>query len=154
MPQPRKPTALLAPSSIAKGGARYADRANEPKYAVIEIGEPPSILMWDELACQVWRETAAFLNVSKVMTVADINHLILYCQTFADWRRDEAIVALDGRTVPTDRGGMQKHPLLAVISQNKALLNTLSQQFGMTPASRSKVTAAPGEKPKSTFAED
>lgn len=154
MPRPRKPTELLAPSSIAKGGARYAERANEPKYAVIEIAQPPAILAWDELACQVWRETAAFLNASRVMTLADVNQLVMYCQTFADWRRDEAIVALEGRTVLTDRGGMQKHPLLAVIAQNKALLNTLGQQFGMTPASRSKVTAAPGEKPKSTFAED
>lgn len=144
----------LAPSTIAKGGAKMRDRMErEPSYATIVLDEPPEILKTDELACSVWRDTVGFLNATKVMTVADVNQLLIYCQTFADWVRDEQTVRLEGRTVCTDRGGMQKHPLLAVIAQNKSFINAFGREFGMTPASRAKVRSAPTEKPKSEFDE-
>jgi P27 family predicted phage terminase small subunit len=150
-----KPISLLSPSTIAKGGASMKQRlAGAPKFAQIVIEEPPSIIAGDELACQAWRDVASFLNANRVMTVADINQLVIYCSTWADWVRDEEEVKRAGRVVCTERGGMQKHPLIAVIAQNKLLLNQMSKEFGMTPASRAKVSAAPEEKKVSEFAED
>jgi phage terminase small subunit len=44
--------------------------------------------------------------------------------------------------------------LIAVIAQNKILLSQMSKEFGMTPASRAKVSTAPQEKKVSEFAMD
>lgn len=156
MPKPRKLASQLAPSTIAKGGAAYKNRMTEPQYKpfVLSADNVPDDLLKDEIASRVWRDVADFLNESRVMTIADVNQLIIYCQTYADWRRDEETIALEGRTVRTDRGGMQKHPLIAVVNANKLLLNNLGQQFGMTPASRSKVNPAPEPKKGNSFADD
>jgi P27 family predicted phage terminase small subunit len=150
-----KRPSLLSPSTIAKGGPAMRQRIeNMPKFAQIVLDEPPALIAHDDLACAAWRDVATFLNTNKVMTVADVNQLIIYCSTWADWIRDEEEVRRVGRTVCTDKGGMQKHPLIAVIAQNKILLSQMSKEFGMTPASRAKVSTAPTEKKVSEFAMD
>ena len=147
-----KPVNQLAPSTLAKGGEKMRQRlAGVPKFAQIDVDEPPAVIADDELACQAWRDVAGFLNSNRVMTVADVNQLILYCATWADWRRDEDTVRKDGRTIDNSKSGIMKHPLIAVISQNKILLTQMSKEFGMTPASRAKVSARKEEKPVSEF---
>lgn len=157
MPARRKPIALLAPTALTKNLIRNAvkGRFDQPDYPVVLMDEPPSDLEHDEIASRYWKDIAPMLNEQRVMTLADVTSFAMYCQVLADLERDRNAVALEGRTHMDDKGVLRKHPLIAVIADNRRLAASLAQQFGLTPASRSKAIPAPEDKTvTSVFAQD
>jgi len=139
-----KPTALLAPSAFKKNRKRNlaAGRALEdPDFGQIDLTHVPEILEHDELAQKAWHDLEPILTRTKVMSLADVKMFIIYCQTYADLQRDQHTVALDGRTITTPQGVLARHPLLGVIQSNRTLILQISQQFGITPSSRSRVAS-------------
>jgi P27 family predicted phage terminase small subunit len=146
---------MLAPSAFKKNKNRN-ERAGrsliEPAFPKIDLDVPPPILEHDEKAQEIWRELAPILTSTKIMTMADANMLVVYCQVFADYLRDLHTVSLEGRMVESERG-RTKHPLLSVISDNRGKILQMSQQFGITPSARSKVAAVEKTVEKDEFEE-
>ena len=130
MPQPMKPTAL----KVLTGTVRK-DRANpdEPQYEVSEGMGPPPWLR-DGTAVAVWNELAGILEGHRVLTVADRHALAQLCNlesaAQAVWRSGET-------------------PNNAMLNQIRMFL----QEFGLTPASRPKVSGAGPAKSANPFAE-
>jgi phage terminase small subunit len=119
--RPRKPTAL----KVLHGTDR-ADRANpsEPRPAL--GAEPPPWLPETGVAREAWDRLAAVLTEMKVLTVADAEALALACVALADY--------LDA---PSDADNWRR----ADAAWKRYLYGL--RDFGLTPASRSKVSAAP-----------
>jgi len=119
MPNPRKPTAL----KVLEGTDR-PDRANpaEPHYQPTSGLEP---LDWlnGPTAVEVWKELVGLLEGARVLTKGDRIALMTLC----NWQAD-VIDAWRSRTKPT----------AAEVTQ----LRLLYQEFGLTPASRSRVSSA------------
>jgi phage terminase small subunit len=121
MPTPPKPTAL----KILDGTAR-ADRVNpnEPKPAL--GARPPSWLPRTGVAWSTWRKHTRVLGKVRVLTEADADALAAGCMAL-----DEAITGT--------KSGADWHKVDAAWRRYWQCL----QHFGMTPASRTKISAAP-----------
>jgi len=155
--RPRKPLHLLAPSAFEKNRKRNdaIGRFDQAEYPVLILDEVPAALVHDEIASRYWTDLAPMLNQHRVMTLGDVNSFVTYCRVLADIERDEHAVMLEGRTHTGDDGVIRKHPLIAVIAENRRMSNVLAQQFGLTPASRTKAAPIPVKAEKvNNFAED
>jgi P27 family predicted phage terminase small subunit len=102
------------------------------------VPDPPSFLA--PLAAGEWRRIAPELHRLGLLTALDITPLAAYCQAFAVWC-DAARAFADGRT-------HEERTLLSRISREAGSdMVRYSKQFGMTPSSRSAVSAAVSDRP-------
>lgn len=141
MARPRTPTAL----KLVKGTARK-DRTNkaEPKPRRV-IPSPPEHL--SDRARTAWGAMSVILDRMGVLTEADAVALEDLCETYAELV--EARQALRDRGQATYEGGGEKsgtiyrsYPEVAQVADASRRLMALLTKFGMTPADRSRVSAA------------
>lgn len=119
----RKPT---APNLKVLAGTNRQDRevADAPEFDLVEhFPDPPDYLEKDGTA--MWNDLGPQLVAAKVLQAVDLYSLEQLCVAWQSFRRKA-------------RAGME-----ATAAENTAL-KSLFSEFGMTPASRRKVTA--GEK--------
>jgi P27 family predicted phage terminase small subunit len=152
MPGPaRKPT-------IQKqlGGTLQPSRTNaaEPTPAVY-LPTPPEWL--SERAKAYWAEIGAVLLAMKLCTAADGPAMMLLTETLAEWA--EARQAVHGLglvyEMQTEGGQTMRRPNPEVSMASDAMKRTLNmlREFGLTPSSRSKVSALGDNDGKDPFAE-
>lgn len=123
----RKPTKL----KIIQGTAR-PDRvpANEPKPRPIAPDPLPGL---DRFGKQAWRRLAPMLDRLGLLTEADAEMLWALCQTWSQLRK--AVRELN-RLSPSD----PDYRRIAVTVENaRKDLRLLGAEFGLSPASRSKI---------------
>lgn len=100
------------------------------------------------MAAPEWRRVAPELYRLRLLTPLDYTLLAVYCDAYARWR--EASAALDaaalldpethGLLVTTKDGGVAANPLIWIASNAAKAMVKYATEFGMTPASRSKVS--------------
>lgn len=98
-----------------------------------------------------WKRVAQLLQEAKLLVDADRTALALYCTAVDRAQRAEKEIERDGMTVknPTT-GALHAHPLLTVAKEARAQALRYGCEFGLTPASRSKIAApAGGKEPES-----
>lgn len=147
MPGPRPlPTAV----KIARGRAGHHpinDREPEPRR---KLPRCPSWLQ--EEARAEWRRKARELYDAGLLTVVDDSALAAYCTVFARWVEAESKVHEQGMVVETTNGNPIQNPYLAIANRAMDDMRRYLIEFGMTPASRSRVKVVSAEKEK-TLAE-
>jgi P27 family predicted phage terminase small subunit len=151
MARPRKPTNILKLSgAFKKNPQRAAERAREPKFTA-GIGEMPDWL--DTYATEEWQRVAAELDLAGVTSQVEATALACYCQAVSRLRKAEAEIFRDGITIMTE-GGLKKHPSVTIAKEAMLVIRAFAAEFGMTPASRSKVQAKVPDnvKPMNEFA--
>jgi P27 family predicted phage terminase small subunit len=109
------------------------------------IPEPPEWL--SDVALEHWRTLAPELDAAGVLTVADGHALAMLCEAHAEWRSaSEAIeqkgevytkVTAAGKSTPVAR------PEVAMRSDAWSRMKSMLAEFGLTPSSRSRVSATP-----------
>jgi hypothetical protein len=121
MPQHRVPTSVLAARGAFKNHpSRAAERVHEP-IPVGELGPPPKYLTKEEK--KVWKELASIIPEGVAFTTDR-------------WIVETAVVLMAKQRART-----------ILCSERNLLVNCLSK-MAMTPSDRSRVHAAPAEKPK------
>ncbi|TDN38271.1 phage terminase small subunit P27 family [Hymenobacter sp. UV11] len=149
--RPRKPTAQKA-----LGGTLQPSRTNphEPT-ADVYLPTPPDWL--SDRAKQYWGEIGAVLLSMKLTTVADGPALQLLTEALAEWAEAREFVNREGMSyeIYTKQGGVmhRAYPQVAIASDAWRRASSMLTQFGLTPASRSKVSALGGEDGKDPFEE-
>lgn len=145
MPNPRKPT----PLKIVEGTAR-ADRLNpnEPKPPV-SIPSCPSGLSAGAKA--EWRRIAPALEDMGLLSQIDRAALAGYCELYARWQKAEREIQKPaakggGEVVTTPNGSLQVSPWVSISRAALSEMRKFASEFGLTPASRSKVSAEPPKK--------
>lgn len=135
MARPKKPTAL----KILQGTAR-PDRANphEPEYAPLDL-EPPHYLTADER--REYLRLCGMMRSAGVMTVADVDALVMYVRAWRRWRAAHDVLIEQGETHDTP-GGLRARPEVKIARDAQIELVRLMTEFGLTPASRAKVSSA------------
>ena len=140
MPSPRKPTA----TKIAEGNpGKQKLPPSEPKPKV-EIPSCPSYL--DSDAKKEWNRISKILKKYKLITQADRTALAIYCQEYSAFIRATVELSKEELVIPTVTGGIQKNPLAVLRNQSANTLVKYLNEFGLTPASRSKVAMLENEK--------
>jgi P27 family predicted phage terminase small subunit len=136
MPGPApKPTAL----KLIQGnpGKRPLNKA-EPKPG-IDSGYCPRHLRGH--AAAEWRRVVPELRRMGLLTVLDRTALEAYCSEYALYRQAATLLEEHGLTFITKKGYVQQRPEVAIAQKALAAMRAFMTQFGMTPASRTKVSA-------------
>ncbi|MCH7780243.1 MAG: phage terminase small subunit P27 family [Acidobacteria bacterium] len=91
-----------------------------------------------------WKRMVPTLRDMGVLTVADGEALAAFCQTYARWRQAEEFLDQHGMVYPLrdEKGNvrcMQQFPQVSIARNLLLLMRSFLQEFGMTPASRSRI---------------
>jgi P27 family predicted phage terminase small subunit len=90
-----------------------------------------------------WLELTGMLKEAGVMTVADVDALLAYVQIYWLWRDALDKIKVEGLMVPDEKTGfMVVHPMHRIRRDAQADLVKLMIEFGLTPASRSRVVSS------------
>lgn len=135
MPTPRKPTTL----KILQGNpGKRPLPANEPKP---ELGAKMPETLSAEARAE-WSRIAPKLEACGVLTNIDGQALAMYCETWARWMQSGEHLRRHGLLIETPTGRTAQSPMLVIHNTAARQLRELLVEFGMTPASRSRVSAA------------
>jgi P27 family predicted phage terminase small subunit len=144
MANPRKPTALKV-----LHGTNRKDRANpkEPRPVSLPAGSTPPDWLSDR-GKEAWGDILPILRDLGVMTVADPVALGMLCDALVEYQEARAVVREHGATYWT-RGKsemLRARPEVQIASDAWRRAKLMLSEFGLTPASRARVSAAqPGE---------
>jgi P27 family predicted phage terminase small subunit len=144
MPGPaRKPTELKELE-----GTTRKDRTNvrEPRPLLLGSADPPPAWLRGRAARLGWREALPMLTGMRVATIADRVAVGLLCEAFGRWLDARTALAKRGSTTyttETESGSVMHREFPEVGQVERAWKQVLeaAKEFGMTPASRSKVNA-------------
>lgn len=138
---PPTPTALRL---VAGNPGRRPINENEPKPPAARP-EPPDVL--SETARAEWRRVVEVLYKVGLMTKLDVPVLAAYCDAYARWSECVGIMAelakrdpgTHGIVVNTTNGNPIMNPVLATLRSSRADMVRLALEFGMSPASRTRI---------------
>lgn len=131
-----KPTALKI---LAGNPGKRALNSREPHPRVsARVPRVPNYLSDD--AKRVWRKLAPRLHEAGLLTEVDVYALAQYCTLYARWRQAEKALASDGPVITTSNGNMVQSPWMGIANRALEMMNRLAREFGMTPASRSRIS--------------
>lgn len=135
MPGPsRTPTKILK----LRGSREAKSRKSEPQPAT---GAPlcPS---WMTARAKVeWRRIAPELTRLGLLTGVDKSALAAYCTAVAEMEDAVKVLEAEGRYQKSTTGSIQRHPAHLTLAESLKRVASLSHLFGLSPGSRSKVTA-------------
>ena len=130
-----KPTAI----KLVEGNpGKRPLNTNEPK----PKSKAPSCPKWLEgEAKKEWRRLAKQMEQLGILTEVDRAAFAGYCQAYARWKEAEEFISKHGAIVKTPSGYWQQVPQVSIAQQYLKQMSKFCEQFGLTPASRSRIVA-------------
>jgi P27 family predicted phage terminase small subunit len=127
---------------------------DEPNPEIADQAPPPPDFL-DKTAADEWRRVALELHRLRLLTSVDLMTLAAYCDACARWRDAADALAVAAAADPETHGllvrtkddGLTANPLIWIGANAAKAMVRYATEFGMTPASRSKVSAAPDRGP-------
>jgi P27 family predicted phage terminase small subunit len=133
------PTAL----KLVKGSRRARLNPDEPS---LPVEAPPCPDWLTGVARVTWQELSELLVSMRVLSVADRAALAQMCAAVATYRAAHAVVERDGMTftATTEHGTVTRaRPEVAIMQDADRRIRAWANEFGLTPAGRPRVKAAP-----------
>ena len=96
-----------------------------------------------------WRRIVRELRGIGLYTVVDRAALAMYCQAWGRWVEAERMLAETGLVDKTTHGNVIQNPYLGIANRAWEQLRKMLPEFGLTPASRSRIEVKPGQESKS-----
>jgi len=140
--RPPKPTEVKK----AQGNPGKRKLNNQEPAFEKTLPKPPDHL--NKEARAEWKRVARELHEKGVLTKMDRAVLAAYAQAYGRWREAEKKVNELGFVVKTAMGNLVQNPYLSIANRAMQDMTRIAAEFGMTPASRTRVKAE-GEKKKS-----
>ena len=91
-----------------------------------------------------WERLADLMNQMGVLTEVDMAAFAGYCQAYARWKAAEEFISKHGAIVKTPSGYWQQVPQVSIAQQYLKQMSKFCEQFGLTPASRSRIVSDSG----------
>ena len=88
-----------------------------------------------------WKRLAPALESMGVLTSVDISAFAGYCQAYARWKEAEEFITQHGSIFQTPSGYVQQVPQVSIAQQNLKIMQSFCTEFGLTPATRSRIVA-------------
>lgn len=143
--RPKKPTALHIingnPSKIPNLEEKYASEPRPMAVSPDALPPPPDHL--SPMGAGIWRENTEFLSRMKVLTVADLQLLEMYCVAYQYYRAcEESMKNAKTQFYMPYEGSkcVLEVPHGSVMRQYMKTMLDISREFGMTPAARGRMT--------------
>ena len=137
------PTAIKILEGDRGKGRRPLNR-NEPIPNADQV-KCPNWLMPE--AKKEWKRLAPPLIAMGILTNHDVSNFAGYCEAYARWRESEEFINQHGVMVKTPSGYLQQVPQVSIALQSLKQMQSLASEFGLTPASRSRLFAMTGDAP-------
>ena len=134
---PKKPT----PLKVVQGTFRPDREPKNPAILEPQAPKPPKGMSQPGRAC--WRRIVPKLVAARILTELDRELLAAYCECWAMYWDLKTIVHKEGYTTTTHKGNVIQHPLVGSMNKMLDSLIRLGREFGLTPASRSRIEALP-----------
>lgn len=134
---PPKPTGL---KRLTGNPGKRALPKHEPKP---RAGRPACPSWLPAEARREWRRIVPELEAMGVLTRADGSALMGYCLAVADVRAAQEVLDSEGTTYTTASGYVAQRPEVSMKRQALAQMKAFLTEFGLTPASRTRITATP-----------
>ncbi len=99
---------------------------------------PPSHL--NAVAKAEWDRVTAELRAVGMITAIDRAALGAYCATYARWAKAEERIAAGAELVVTPNKSVQQSPWVGIANRALELMHRYLTEFGMTPASRVRLS--------------
>lgn len=109
---------------------------NEPKP---DAGEPEVPKHLNRAARREWARIVAELRAMSLLTRADGDAIAMYCDVYARWAEASKKLDREGLIVFTPNGYPVQSPYIGIANKCLVQMKALLVEFGMTPASRSKI---------------
>jgi P27 family predicted phage terminase small subunit len=113
---------------------------HEPKPKV-GVPKPPAHL--SPVAKQEWRRAGRLLRDMGLISDLDLAAFALYCTAWARWIEAEQALSTYGLMLKSPNGFPIQSPYLAVANRAMDQIRSLMSEFGMSPATRTRVSALP-----------
>lgn len=133
MPVGRKPKPKAVKEAQGNPGKRPINLF-EPAPGAADLAPPEDL---DAVGRACWERNAPKLERMGVLTEADVDLLMLYCDTYSQWRR--ATRALR-RMAPTNE---EYRKVAVTVEKARDQLRYMAVEFGMSPSSRSRIAVSP-----------
>lgn len=138
----RRPQPTVLKVLRGNPGKRQLNQA-EPQHERLD-GECPSLVAdADELAREEWERVAPGLISAGQVTTVDQSTLIGYCVKYAQWVRLEQEARKHPFIVRSPSGYPMPNPAIGLANKVFNLMLKAAAELGITPSSRSRVTAVP-----------
>lgn len=135
MPMPKKPTKL----KIIQGTNRV-DRANpnepQPENKIPSI---PDHL--NDIATKEWIRLSKELYNLGLLSEIDRTALAAYCEAYSMWVDACEQLKESDLLIETTNGNIIQNPIVGIVNQSRKAMKDYLTEFGMSPSSRSKVSA-------------
>lgn len=147
MPRRPLPTKLKILKGTLKPGRMNKNEPEPP----IEAPDCPAHL--SEGASMEWQRIAPILEEMGLLSNIDRAALAGYCELWARWEKAEREIQAHGEVITTPNGTLQTSPWVSIAHRTLVELRRFAAEFGLSPASRSKVTATPKTEDKNEWDE-
>lgn len=142
MGRPRKPTKL----KLIQGTAQPCRlNPNEPQPDV-DIPDIPHHL--SKPARDEWRRITPLLKDMGLISHMDMAELVMYCGAWGDYVQAENMIRRNGKVLKTDKGIQFVSPWVKISKESKLMAHKFLVEFGLTPASRTRVSGKKKEAEK------
>lgn len=95
----------------------------------------------EEEAKKEWKRMAKQMEQLGILTEVDMAAFAGYCQAYARWKEAEEFITQHGSIVKTPSGYWQQVPQVSIAQTYLKIMNKFCEQFGLTPAARSRIVA-------------
>ena len=133
----RKPTPTAIKELEGNPGKRTLND-KEPKPAK---KAPPCPKWLEPEAKKEWRRLAKQMESIGILTDVDMAAFASYCQAYARWKEAEEFITQHGSIFQTPSGYVQQVPQVSIAQQNLKIMQSFCSEFGLTPATRSRIIA-------------
>jgi P27 family predicted phage terminase small subunit len=138
---PKKPTNL----KLIQGTFRKDRVAGHEPQPEIEIPPVPAHLS-DEAKVE-WGRVSQELYQLGLLSRIDRAALAAYCECWSDWVEASRLCATkdgqDRKVIKTAAGNFVENPYYSIKKRSAELMHKFLTEFGMTPASRTRIHASP-----------
>jgi len=132
-----KPTPT--PLKLLRGNPGRRPLNQSEPHPVVRLPTPPAHLSKE--ARKEWRRSGAFLLEIGLISDLDRSAFAAYCTAYGRWVEAEEALKTYGLMLKSPNGFPIQSPYLAVANRALEQMRSLLAEFGMSPASRSRVTA-------------
>lgn len=91
-----------------------------------------------------WKRLALALEAMGILTTVDISAFAGYCQAYARWKEAEEFISKHGSIFQTPSGYVRQVQQVSIAQQNLKIMQSFCSEFGLTPATRSRIIAGGG----------
>jgi len=131
----------------ARGSVRAKQNRREPE-AIDGLPDPPKWMNAESL--EVWHQLIADLSTMRVLSKSDWRTIARYCRIWDEWRRADKWIEDKGAvyTIKDENGKAKcvvQWPQVAMVHKFSAAMLLIEREFGLTPASRTRIVVNDGQ---------